>query len=581
MAGFQMGQGFIDIGMEFAKVNRGITTVQDQLGKMSKMGASHVGILHRGWGSFTSAVGSFNTIANRTFQAFKWGALGATAGVAALSAGIGKLVFMASDAEETGSKFNVVFDKNADAVREWAGVYAKEVGRSKFEMMGFMATLQDTFKPFGFASDHAKDLTEQVTKLAYDLASFNNKSDTDTFADLQSALVGNAETMRKYGVVINDAALDAELMRMGIKGGSDAANEQTKVLARLNLILAGTTDAQGDAVRTAGSFANSWKGLQGTVIDTATTFGNVFLPYATQVVQWLKDMAPSAEQLSAIIVVLKEEMVSWYDVAFRAFEGVAGLFGASIVDGRKWAASWKVTALEWALAFSGTYDTLKGIFVSTGQLFVWLWHNWDNLLADAMLYTASVLNGLYDNFVNFFKSLWEYMKTGQWGFDWTPLTQGFQSSLEELPEIAKNFEPGAISKALAGKLADQVKKEYDAATGQFKKLDLTGELKKTTKEGKDAKGVISDLAGIYKDMPGGRQKSGGGNTLTDSIAAFQNLQASVLQQNSGVDPSALQKQTAANTTEIATQSKEQSKQSKTMVTVLKQIRDKKNVAVLG
>jgi hypothetical protein len=91
------------------------------------------------------------------------------------------------------------------------------------------------------------------------MASFNNESEANVIRDLQSALVGNHETVRKYGVIITQATLDQELLNTGIEGGIREATEQEKVMARMNIILKGTTDAQGDAARTAGSFANSIK----------------------------------------------------------------------------------------------------------------------------------------------------------------------------------------------------------------------------------------------------------------------------------------------------------------------------------
>ena len=113
----------------------------------------------------------------------------------------------------------------------------------------------------GFARGEAAQLSVQLAKLATDVASFNNASDTETMAAFQSALVGNHETVRQFGIVITEATLNQELLRMGLTKTSQTASNSEKVQARLNLIMAGTTDAQGDAARTAESFANRSKAL--------------------------------------------------------------------------------------------------------------------------------------------------------------------------------------------------------------------------------------------------------------------------------------------------------------------------------
>tara|TARA_Y100000114_G_scaffold155932_1_gene181424 strand:- start:490 stop:2166 length:1677 start_codon:yes stop_codon:yes gene_type:complete len=117
-----------------------------------------------------------------------------------------------------------------------------------------------------------------MTKLATDMASFNNANDVEVMNALQSAIVGNHETMRRFGVVITQTTLNQELLNMGIQGGVKAATEQEKVQARLNIIIKGTTDAQGDAIRTSDSLANRTKGLKAQFEAFAIRIGSELVP---------------------------------------------------------------------------------------------------------------------------------------------------------------------------------------------------------------------------------------------------------------------------------------------------------------
>ncbi len=191
----------------------------------------------------------------------------------------------AADAEETNSKFNVVFRDQADAVREWAKEFAGATGRSTIENIKFLASVQDLFVPLGVTRDKAADLSKSVVTLATDMSSFNNLPTADVIRDIQSALVGNHETVRKYGVVLDEATVNQELLNMGIVGGNKAATAAEKALARLNLIMAGTTDAQGDAIRTADSFTNRFRALKSSIIDLSESFGNLLLPTIQKLVE--------------------------------------------------------------------------------------------------------------------------------------------------------------------------------------------------------------------------------------------------------------------------------------------------------
>ncbi|MEK9769609.1 MAG: hypothetical protein VW683_11865, partial [Betaproteobacteria bacterium] len=192
------------------------------------------------------------------------GAIGVAFGVAAIAsiarAGAA-LVRFGGDIEEMQAKSSAVFGVFTSQVRSDLSEFGDAVGRSSFELEEMAASIQDTFVPMGFARGEAAKLSVQLTKLATDVASFNNAQDKDVMAAFQSALVGNHETVRRFGIVITESTLKQEAYASGIaKVGAELTNTQ-KVQARLNIIQKGTTDAQGDALRTSGSFQNQTKRL--------------------------------------------------------------------------------------------------------------------------------------------------------------------------------------------------------------------------------------------------------------------------------------------------------------------------------
>lgn len=186
----------------------------------------------------------------------------------------------ASDLQETMGKFNVVFGKNSAAVKEWGDDFAKTVGRSKQDVAGFLSSTQDLLVPLGFEDGAATEMSKQLTQLTVDLASFNNKAEPDVLRDLHAALTGSGEVMKKYGVIVSQAAVNQELLAQSLD--PKTATEAQKVMARLNIIMRGTTAAQGDAERTSDSFANQMKRLKAELKDTAAEIGTKLLPVVTQ-----------------------------------------------------------------------------------------------------------------------------------------------------------------------------------------------------------------------------------------------------------------------------------------------------------
>lgn len=229
------------------------------------------------------AGGNFRKIAN-----VAKGVFAAAIVMQAARAGLALIKFT-SGVEEMQAKSSVVFGQFVGQVRSDLEAFGDSVGRSTFELEGMASSIQDTFVPMGFARGEAAELSVQLTKLAVDVASFNNASDTATMEAFQSALVGNHETVRRFGIVITEATLQQELYRMGINKTSQEASNAEKVQARLNLIMAGTSDAHGDAARTSDSFANQSKALSAALDELAVNVLTPMLPALAGIVGGLVD----------------------------------------------------------------------------------------------------------------------------------------------------------------------------------------------------------------------------------------------------------------------------------------------------
>lgn len=228
---------------------------------------------------------------------------------AAVLLGTKRIIAIASEAEETRAKFNAVFKDMAVETRAWAEDFGESVGRSRIDVEQWMARLQDTFVPLGFSRDKAAELSKELTKLAVDVASFNNASDPETINLFTSALVGNHEAVRRFGITISEVSLKQEAINLGWKKAYSDLSDLEKVQLRYNLIMKGSADAQGDAVRTSESYANQMKRLRAEMKDLGDSLGQFIIPAITSVV---KGFGKAVDTIDDFIRALKPKMLDDY-----------------------------------------------------------------------------------------------------------------------------------------------------------------------------------------------------------------------------------------------------------------------------
>ena len=89
---------------------------------------------------------------------------------------MGGFLKAASSLQEQVSQFKVVFGDASDEAFEFAKTLASSFQRSESSVITLMASLQDTFVPLGFSREQAKELSQALTQLSFDVSSFKDKS---------------------------------------------------------------------------------------------------------------------------------------------------------------------------------------------------------------------------------------------------------------------------------------------------------------------------------------------------------------------------------------------------------------------
>lgn len=219
-------------------------------------------------------------------------------------------VKLASDFEETESKFNTVFS----SIREQATNTAKNLkdnfGLSSRAALQLLGDTGDLLVGFGFTESAALEMSRQVNELAVDLASFTNVQGgaKSASAALTKALLGERESIKTLGISILESDVKARVLLNTQKGLRFESVRQAKAVATLQLATEQSSKAIGDFERTSQSFANQMRITRARLEDLGIQIGKILLPLAQKLLKtikgWIEGFANLSPETKKTIVVV-------------------------------------------------------------------------------------------------------------------------------------------------------------------------------------------------------------------------------------------------------------------------------------
>lgn len=134
----------------------------------------------------------------------------------------------------------------------------------------------------------------------------------------------------------------------------------------------------------------------------------------------------------------------------------------------------------------------------------WLYRNWYDIFKTIGDWVGTVASNIWKNLQNLWTAIEGLFSGDGFNFEWTGLTEGFKSSIQELPKIAKR-EMGPLETQLQREmdaLGDQLNEEWNAHSEDFKRrakespvLTLAEELQKRAEKAKVSLGIGGPGAG--------------------------------------------------------------------------------------
>ena len=232
-----------------------------------------------------------------------------TAGLTTPLVGLGLAsVSAASDLNESMSAVGTVFGDSAKNIHGYAGEVSDILGLSRQDALNYSATLGAIFTAAGVNADSIDDMSNKTLEMGADFASFYNTSPEDAVHALTAAYTGEYESLKKYGVILNEDIINQTALANGIWDGEGAMTQAQKTMATYLAIQERMGPVQGDFVRTSDGLANSQRILKAKFKDTIAQLGMQFLPLVLKLIQklmalmeWFGKLSP--EQKKWIVVI--------------------------------------------------------------------------------------------------------------------------------------------------------------------------------------------------------------------------------------------------------------------------------------
>lgn len=197
-------------------------------------------------------------------------------------AGLGMATKKFSDLNEAADAAFRTLGKGYDRIGRLAANANKELGLSKRAVNEYAASFGGLLRTSGVSEGQASSMAEQLIRRGVDLGSKWNRSNEDVAQALSSGLVGEAEPLRRLGVLLSEARVKQEAYASGIAKTGAELTEAQKVQARFNLIMRDSAKDAGNFAATHDSIANKAKTAQATLENLGATYGERLAPIVSE-----------------------------------------------------------------------------------------------------------------------------------------------------------------------------------------------------------------------------------------------------------------------------------------------------------
>jgi phage-related protein len=379
---------------------------------------------------------------------------------------------MAMDAVESENLFEVAMGSMAGDARKWSEETSKALGLNAYNVRKNVATYNSMLTSMGLTAQESLKMSEGLTQLSYDMASFYNLKPEEAFEKLKSGISGEAEPLKALGILVNENTIKTYAYTHGIAKQGETLTEQQKVMARYGVIMESTKNAQGDLARTMDSPTNKLRVMKEQAEQLGIQFGQLLIPILEKLIGIVKPLMDKFQGLSKE----QQEMIVKIGLVVAAVGPIIGIIGKVIsiagtlstvigsISGAMAAAGGASAALGAVFtALTGPVGIAIAVIGGLVAVGVLLYKNWDTIKNTAstiwQALTASISNSvtaiktalvstwesikavvlpIVEGIASVIKTIWDGVKTG-FEFLWEVIKTIFTSAWTFISSIVQTY----------------------------------------------------------------------------------------------------------------------------------------------
>lgn len=461
----------------------------------------------------------------------------------------------ASDLEEVQNVVDVVFGESSEIINNFAKNAVKSLGLSELSAKQYASTMGAMLKSMKLSDKQVLTMSQNLTALAGDMASFYNISGDEAFTKLRAGISGETEPLKQLGINLNVANLEAYALSKGIDKSFNSMSQAEQAIIRYNYLLDVTKDAQGDFSRTSGNWANQVRVLSEQWNTFKSVLGSSFIQVLTPIIQalnkimeklilagkyfqrfvyMLTGVQPETNGATKAVEGLGGSLDDATDKAKKtkkALQGLQGFDKLNVLDSGSdsdsdssggssgmsiddpYDFSDAITATD---ALDGAFEEIDNKLKQIKDVFKSVW---DSAIVQSFVYAVkSYIQYIYDFVVSMGEALWENMQ-----LTWENIRLDVETMLSNITELWTTFwtDLGDTINEYSQPIIEGMTELFNSVWTEA----IDPLIKTLTKAWSDFTGILLELWNKYgKDI-----LDGIGEFVTNTIDLFQSIWDNVLE----------------------------------------------------
>lgn len=402
-----------------------------------------------------------------------------------------------NQAQDISWKFGKTFRNTLGTATKAVKDFSSEYNLATATAQNMLTSTASLLKGFGFSEKDALTMSEQVSRMGVDLASFTGVAGgaEEAVNSIVAAMTGNTRLMQKYGTLIHTDSAEFRDLTKSIMENKGATEDQARAMAVFEIIMKRNKDAIGDYKAEGENWTQSQNNLKESLRELEDTIGKLLYD-----ILGLNSATQSADNiLKTITDTLKENSpeITYY--------------GKTIMN-----VVYTVCEIAWQLLADTIGKAIKRVkfFIETAQAII-------------------------QDFPGFMKAVWEDIKTNAdnlWNFMIVAIRSAFEAGTEIISSFIVHFKDifldlGQIAIAWGKGLINAVKEAvyqiikllgtlgksfWNLITGQEKPSEILENIKNTIGDG--IKSIKDEMEAPFKEI---KLHEGTKEFLADTEAALK------------------------------------------------------------